>query len=177
MIKSKVKNYLQYNITLISRFLDKEVDFEELLDHDDELHNNNVPGPIVHDLQADDIKIVFHPNSQIPIQFFRFDDYCGVESIANLDDQSLSDSNGRDNSKPWRPFRTKLDFEIAEVMLDAHMNMKQTEKMLSLIHEAVDHPEEFTLANSTELSKIWDIVRETKAEMVSNSNFLDEDFY
>jgi len=46
------------------------------------------------------------------------------------------------------------------------MNEAQMERMLSLITEAVLDPESFTLANTKDLSAIWDVARETKTDMV-----------
>jgi hypothetical protein len=128
----------------------------------------DIPPSVEHQLEADDIKLVFHPSAAIPEQLFHFDDYCGSESIPDLANPPHSSPDIVETS-PWRPFRTKLDFEVAELMLDAHMNAKQTERMLSLIHEAAQHPERFTLVNLTDLSNIWDIARETRTDMVSSS--------
>jgi hypothetical protein len=122
--------------------------------------------PVEHDLEADDIRLVFHPSAGIPEQYHHFDDYCGMESTPDF---SGPPPTHGESDRPWRPFRTKLDFEIAEVMLDAHMNTAQTGRMLALIHDAVRCPETFTLVNLKHLSEIWDIARETRTEMVSNT--------
>jgi hypothetical protein len=144
-------------------------DFEGINNHGfQDLQERNIPlSTVVHELEADDIKVVFHPSTAILDQLFHFDDYCGPESIPDL--ASPDDQASLLNIKPWHPFRTKLDFEVAEVMLDAHMNRKQMERMLSLIHEAARHPETFTLVNLNDLSNIWDIARETRTDMVSSS--------
>jgi hypothetical protein len=121
--------------------------------------------PVDSELEQDDIKVVFHPSTGIPNQLYRFDDYCGTESTAAHPGHTSS-LPPVDGSRPWRPFRTKLDFELAEVMLDAHMNGAQTERLLSLIHQAVLDPESFTLANLKDLSHIWDMARETRTDKV-----------
>jgi hypothetical protein len=139
-----------------------------------DLDSEAAPSPVDHELEQDDIRVVFHRSTGIPDQFYHFDDYCGTESTGHLTDAHLSGESSsqpedRLGARPWRPFRTKLDFEVAEVMLDAHMNGSQTERMLSIIHEAILNPESFTLANAKDLSTIWDAARETRTEMVSIS--------
>ena len=125
-------------------------------------HNDPIDNPA--ELEQDDIKVVYHSSTGIPEQLYHFDDYNGAEATYPVN--PVSSSQNGIQERPWRPFRTKLDFEIAEVMLDAHMNEAQTERMLSLITEAVLDPESFTLANTKDLSAIWDVARETKTDMV-----------
>jgi hypothetical protein len=83
-----------------------------------------------HELEMDYIKVVHHPNADIAEQIFRFDDYCGPESFRT--DESIDGKyygSLDDLERPWRPFRTKLNFEVADVMLDTHMNTQQTEQI------------------------------------------------
>jgi len=127
-------------------------------------HDAPIDNPGEFQLEQDDIKVVYHSSTGIPEQLYHFDDYNGLEAAYSIN--PVSSSQDRTWEKPWHPFRTKLDFEIAEVMLDAHMNEAQTERMLSLITEAVLDPESFTLANTKDLSAIWDVARETKTDMV-----------
>ena len=102
------------------------------------------------DLHLDDIKIEFHPNSGKPAQIFHFDEYTS---------SSKTSLNNPIDSEPWKPFRSCLDFEIAELMLDTHMNKSQTNRLLSLIHRCIKTPAEFTLENSTELENVWENAR------------------
>ena len=62
----------------------------------------------------------------------------------------------------------KLDFELAEVMLDAHMNAQQTEKLLALIHQVIQNPESFTLANLKDLSNVWEFARKVRTDKASS---------
>jgi len=118
------------------------------------------------ELEVDDIKVVHHPNAGITERRFHFDDYCGAESFKTPLDTSNYYSLD-DLERPWRPFRTRLDFDAAEIMLDTHMNSQQTERMLAVIHEAILKPESFTLSNFKDLSNIWDFARETRTDKVS----------
>jgi hypothetical protein len=84
------------------------------------------------ELEQDDIKVVFHGSTGIPDQLYHFDDYCGTDSTVHSTDlhSSLASSpSPKDGLRPWHPFKTKLDFEIAEVMLDAHMNAAQCSRL------------------------------------------------
>ena len=96
-----------------------------------ERENNN-------DMGVDDIKMIHHPNARIEERVFAFDDYCGADSF-RPEPSGVAPLSPQDLERPWRPFRTKLDFEVAEVVLDAHMNTLQTEKLLALIHEAIPY--------------------------------------
>jgi len=131
-------------------------------------HDIDLIVPVEHVLKPDDIRLVFHPNTGIPPQYYHFDDYCGTESTPDVSSLPQSPERG-EGDMPWRPFSTKLDFEMAEVMLDAHMNAAQIKRMLALVHEVVRHPETFTLVNLKHLSDIWDVARKTRTEMVSNT--------
>jgi hypothetical protein len=137
-------------------------DFSRIED-DVEDHDGDPIVPIEHDLEPDDIRLVFHPSTGISEQYHHFDDYCAMESTPDF---SGPPPKHGETDRPWRPFKTKLDFEIAEVMLDAHMNAAQTGRMLALIQDAIRHPETFTLVSLKHLSDIWDVARETRTEMV-----------
>ena len=99
------------------------------------------------DLHLDDIKIEFHPNSGKPAQIFHFDEYTS---------SSKTSLNNPIDSEPWKPLQSRLDFEIAELMLDTHMNRSQTNRLLSVIHQCIKTPAEFTLENSTDLENVWE---------------------
>jgi len=119
------------------------------------------------ELEVDDIKVIHHPNAGIVECRFHFDDYCGSDPDSNPLDYAKYYSVD-DLERPWRPFRTRLDFEVAEIMLDAYMNSQQTERMLALIHEAILKPESFTLSGFKDLSRIWDFACETCTDKVSS---------
>ncbi|KAH9486000.1 hypothetical protein JR316_0000063 [Psilocybe cubensis] len=68
------------------------------------------------------------------------------------------------NTRPWRPFRTRLDFEFAEIFLSAHLSHDQLEVLIALIHQAIASPNEFTLKTDANLTQIWTFARETRAQ-------------
>ncbi|KAG1867513.1 hypothetical protein C8R48DRAFT_747364 [Suillus tomentosus] len=77
--------------------------------------------------QLDDIKVDYHPHNQILSTIHYFADFsctCPMEvSIPR-------------NHAPWEPFRTRLDFEVAEIALEAALTAEQTNHLLSLVHRS-----------------------------------------
>lgn len=77
--------------------------------------------------QLNDIKVEYHPRSGRQPQFFSFDEY--KSNFQDLDSVDIPV-----DPEPWKPFRSRLDFELAELILDTHMNKNQTNELISLIH-------------------------------------------
>lgn len=126
---------------------------------------SNAGGPAIQIPQLHDILINHHPSTEKPEAKYSFAEYCEAESETNTHDTATNTTNKR----PWRPFRTQLDFEFAELFLDAHMNKTQITTMIALIHHATVSTEQFTLANGSDLDQIWEFARQIRAEGVSNS--------
>ncbi|EDR06114.1 uncharacterized protein LACBIDRAFT_329259 [Laccaria bicolor S238N-H82] len=99
--------------------------------------------------QLNDIKVEYHPRSGHQPQFFSFDEY--KSNFQDLDSVDIPV-----DPEPWKPFRSRLDFELAELILDTHMNKNQTNELISLIHQCILDPKSFTLKNEPDLSKIWE---------------------
>lgn len=79
------------------------------------------------------------------------------------------------NKRPWDPFPTRTDFELAEVMLDAHLNRGQIERILSIIWKAMNGSENsneatdrVTIQNTADLDNIWDHALRARATGVFN---------
>lgn len=108
-----------------------------------------VPDTMERAPRLDDIKVEYHPRSGRPPQLFELHDYIN----------QLPESNNSDippESEPWKPFRSRLDFELAELILDTHMNKSQTNALITIIHRCISEPESFTLRNESDLAKIWE---------------------
>ena len=103
-------------------------------------------------VQLDDIKIEYHPKSRKPKKYFRFHEYTDAPTPTPI----------VPDQEPWKPFRTRLDFEVAELMLDARMNTKQSASLLSLIHRCIEDPESFTLTDVRDLQNTWNHARNLK---------------
>lgn len=64
--------------------------------------------------------------------------------------------------EPWKPFRTRLDFEICELALECYMNKKQLKKLITIVNRAVvagpDNVDEgFTISSVSEVEQIWNL--------------------
>ncbi|KAH6873590.1 hypothetical protein BKA70DRAFT_1379131 [Coprinopsis sp. MPI-PUGE-AT-0042] len=91
----------------------------------------------------------------MPEKTLRFGDYLtGVEDAYN----NLDVDEPREK-EPWRPFRTLLDFEIAELMQDTNMTRGQKGALIRLIRQCIDDPDQYTLFSKPDLSKTWDDAR------------------
>ncbi|KAG1788983.1 uncharacterized protein HD556DRAFT_1433910 [Suillus plorans] len=77
--------------------------------------------------QLDDIKVDYHPHSQIPSTIHHFADFSRTRP---------TEASVPRNHAPWEPFRTRLDFEVAEIALEAALNTDQTNRLLSLVHRS-----------------------------------------
>lgn len=125
------------------------------------VQEDNMPEP-----EQDDIRIEYHPSSQKSAVHMSLDDYLDLNPSAN---QENTDNNSQ-NHTPWHPFSSRLDFEIADLILDTHMNSKQTDGLLSLIQRCVENPQQFSLHNSEHISNIWKAAktRTTSVNMSQN---------
>ncbi|KAJ6560077.1 hypothetical protein B0H19DRAFT_1210302 [Mycena capillaripes] len=107
-----------------------------------------------------EIKCVFHPYSKRPVSFQTFTEYAtsnGFEHKAPTD------------PTPWKPFRTRLDFEVAEFCELAMLNKDLTDTLISLIRRCGDNIKKFTLANHSELEKLWSLTSHKCTEFVESS--------
>ncbi|KAJ8462259.1 hypothetical protein ONZ45_g18001 [Pleurotus djamor] len=75
------------------------------------------------DIVADDIKCVYHPSSGRDPVISHFEDY-GQQLAGGID--HLIDP------EPWRPFRTRRDFEFTSIAIEETMNKSSINQMLDL---------------------------------------------
>ncbi|KAG1726527.1 uncharacterized protein EDB91DRAFT_1239637 [Suillus paluster] len=96
--------------------------------------------------EVDDIQIWYHPNSGRPMQVHRFEDYrCGPG--APVVPPTI-------DPEPWRPFRNRIDFEVAELAHEAALTHEQIDQLIGLIHRS--RCELFTLRNHKDMQDMWD---------------------
>ncbi|KAJ7456423.1 hypothetical protein B0H11DRAFT_1686545, partial [Mycena galericulata] len=98
--------------------------------------------------KPEEIKRVFHPHSQRQPTFQSFDDYVA----SNMAEQPVPT-----DPQPWRPFRSQLDFEVAEFCEDNLLNKDSTETLISLIRCCIFNPDEFTLASQCEVDELREL--------------------
>lgn len=58
-------------------------------------------------------------------------------------------------ANPWRPFKSKLDFEFAELALEASLSKRQVEKMISIIRQTQSGEDHFNIHSHQELHEAW----------------------
>ncbi|KAG2757672.1 hypothetical protein P692DRAFT_20677934, partial [Suillus brevipes Sb2] len=98
--------------------------------------------------ELDDIKVKYHPHSQISSTIHHFSEFTR---------SGMTEDTVPRNNSPWEPFRTRLDFEIAEIALEAAMTKDQTNRLLDLVHQSASGNDKFTLQNHDEVRSLWDI--------------------
>ncbi|KAF5371230.1 hypothetical protein D9758_004318 [Tetrapyrgos nigripes] len=99
----------------------------------------------------DDIKTEFHPNSGQDQTIQRFDDF-GFGQASDLWHPT--------DFTPWKPFRSRLDFEVAEFALHAGLSSSLTEDLIKLLSCCRDKPDPddlFTIESASEMQKLWDL--------------------
>ena len=134
------------------------------VDLDQGNHNNLNVGP-----QPHEIKISYHPASKCPEQRFSFN-----ENLPGVSAFTRSRSSDQAAAKAhWHPFCSWLDFEIAELSLNAHLSKMDTEHLLSIIHWCIETPDQFTLSSHKDLSEYWDMAQ-SMTDSVSRSDLLTQ---
>src|ERR1700753_3724302 len=74
--------------------------------------------------QDGDIQVEYHPSSGQDTKVLKLDEYR----------QSALGTGAPVDSEPWLPFRTREDFEFAEIALETGMTRKQTDAIIKLFH-------------------------------------------
>ncbi|KAJ7447224.1 hypothetical protein FB451DRAFT_1343439 [Mycena latifolia] len=108
--------------------------------------------------QLNDIKRVFHPHSgREPLE----------QSLYEYRTSQVRPKRRppKDN-EPWAPFRTRLDFEVAEFAQDAMLNRTQTNTLISLIRRCSANIEDFTFHSHADMNKSWDLASKKCTEFL-----------
>ncbi|KAG1761725.1 hypothetical protein EDD22DRAFT_619601 [Suillus occidentalis] len=122
-----------------------------------------------HDI--DDIKVEYHPSSGIPTKVYRFEDYGRGPGAPPAVPEA--------DPIPWQPFRTRMDFEVAELAHDAGLSHEQLDRLIRLIHRS--RTELFTLKNRKDVRDMWDaasfkMTPFTKEEVIVPFRGVDQTF-
>ncbi|KAG1726802.1 uncharacterized protein EDB91DRAFT_1239606 [Suillus paluster] len=99
-----------------------------------------------HDI--DDIKVEYHPSSGIPTKVYHFEDYGSGPGAPPAVPEA--------DPMPWQPFRTHINFEVAELAHNAGLSHEQLDRLIHLIH--CSRIELFTLKNRKDVRDMWDAV-------------------
>ncbi|KAG1733838.1 hypothetical protein EDB19DRAFT_1896555 [Suillus lakei] len=100
----------------------------------------------------DDTSDIHHPKSGIPTKIFAFSDF--MRHPAHHSSWSAPEPN----AKPWRPFRSRLEFDIAEIALEAALNNEQTDRLIDICRHCAAQLEKFMFKNHKDVRAKWDAV-------------------
>jgi hypothetical protein len=98
--------------------------------------------------EIDDIRVDFHPRSEKPPTTYHFHEYIRDHPHTY---------NIPTDFKPWKPFRTKLDFDVSEFTLRAGLNANLTNDLISLLNRCAQGQDDMTIKDSKEMQAIWDL--------------------
>ncbi|TFK18477.1 hypothetical protein FA15DRAFT_253053 [Coprinopsis marcescibilis] len=113
--------------------------------------------------EEDKIRIEYHPRSRLQPEVITSDEY--LDRIPTSNDLPP-------NPEPWRPFRTRLDFELASFMQDNNLNQPQKARLLTLIREAIEKPGSFTIEDSQDLENIWTVARASAGKGLLKTSYV-----
>ncbi|KAG1849526.1 hypothetical protein F4604DRAFT_1883786 [Suillus subluteus] len=100
--------------------------------------------------QSGSEKVEYHPKSGIPTKVQAFGDFKRQPAHYSL--WSAPDPDTR----PWRPFKSRLEFDVAKIALEAALNNEQTDRLLDICRRCAQKSEKFTFHNHKDVRAKWD---------------------
>ncbi|KAH7927024.1 hypothetical protein BV22DRAFT_1153995 [Leucogyrophana mollusca] len=97
-------------------------------------------------LEVDDIKTEFHPHAEIPAKIDHFVDFRRERAQKHATPP---------DREPWKPFRTRIDFEVAELAHEVAMSKDQTNRLIGILRRCARGDERFTIKNHTDIRETW----------------------
>lgn len=97
-------------------------------------------------MKPGDIKIEYHPKSGMAPRVVSSEEY-----KASLVDES--DPTSPPDDEPWLPFKSREDFEFAELAHDAALNRPQIERMIKLFQRCQKMPGPLTFKKYNDLKE------------------------
>ncbi|KAF5346809.1 hypothetical protein D9757_013487 [Collybiopsis confluens] len=133
-------------------------DFHENGDRLEEYDHVHAPemNHLEHEPEPDDIKIEYHPSSGRPVKHMPFHEYgkqkdlCGIPVPSDL--------------APWKPWRSRIDFEVAKLALESSMSEDQINTLITILNCVSQGHDNFTLKDNKEIQKMWDLTAERSAK-------------
>lgn len=108
----------------------------------DSFNDDHQTGPSI-----DDIKIEYHPHSERPPEVLPLKDY--QERRRNIKIPKLK------THQPWKPFKSRAEFEYAEIALKVGLSKNQSDTLIALMKRCIRGEETFTLDSHAHLCEIW----------------------
>ncbi|KAI0030092.1 hypothetical protein K488DRAFT_54986 [Vararia minispora EC-137] len=105
------------------------------------------PGATFTQYQLDDIRTEYHPRSGRDTETVHFDDYGRKQTL----------SEPVPAAKPWKPsFKTREDFELAEIMLEACVNETLTDRLLKIFQSCAEDRGKVTFRSYSDVKQAWE---------------------
>jgi len=112
--------------------------------------------------QVDDIKCEHHPGSGMAPEVHTFDHFkCHSTPLTSTPPDKC----------PWAPFKSLLEFEIAEIALEACLNNEQTDYLIKLCNRCASQQEKFTFQSHKDICNRWDAVSHCITGMIFFRSF------
>lgn len=101
--------------------------------------------------QDSDIRVKYHPSSGRGSETFRFEEF----------KQAAPVSVPPEDPEPWKPFKTRADFEFAAITQDAGMSKAQVNSLIKLFHRCIESGKNsFTLSSHNEMCNTLTVASE-----------------
>jgi hypothetical protein len=110
----------------------------------------------VQSYQDGDIRVEYHPNSHRKVDIFDFDKY----------HQSALETSSIVDPEPWAPFRTREDFEFAEIALETGMTKGQLEALIKLFRKCIAKEGSFTIRDHKDMKHTFDVASNRLAKVL-----------
>lgn len=94
------------------------------------------------------VKIEYHPRSGQSTKMMTVDQWLAAQSKSSSEDVV--------DDVPWEPFESLDDFELADLVLQAGLTRKQTERLLAIICRLRDRKSTLTIFNYKRLCQAWE---------------------
>lgn len=72
------------------------------------------------------------------------------------------------DTAPWKPWRSRIDFEVAALALESSMSENQTNKLIDIVKRVSRGLDKFTLKNHKETQMLWDLAPEKTVKVCAN---------
>jgi hypothetical protein len=109
----------------------------------------------------DDIRTEYHPSSKRETRVDAFEDF----------GKTITPPTPVHNLSPWLPFRSKAEFEFAEVALQTAMSNKQLDTLINVVRTLMEGKEAFEIENHRDVQTLWDGASESLTP-VRNDTFI-----
>ncbi|KAG2138179.1 hypothetical protein BD769DRAFT_1289883, partial [Suillus cothurnatus] len=97
--------------------------------------------------KCDDIKVEYHPNSGIEAKV------CAFDAFKRRPATLIPPPDGH---PPWHPFKSWLEFDIAELTLEVGLNNEQSDQLIKLCHRCALGKEKVTFKNHKDIHSMWE---------------------